>query len=126
MSKLDEERVARRLEEALQRALLQEKEEGPRHLDLNDAQYVIFSDQHKGARNGADDFQVAEQTYKAALTYYQRMGYSLLTLGDVEELWEERPQPVISAYDEIFDLEARFHQDNRESYRHQCWHQERE
>ena len=111
--KFDQARVARALDAAMSRAMQQEKEEGRRTLDLFSDQYVIFSDHHKGARNGADDFQIAERAYNSALAYYHRMGYTLLTLGDVEELWEERPRPVITSYKNTFELEARFHQDGR-------------
>src|ERR1043166_5736480 len=31
---------------------------------------IIFSDQHKGAKNGADDFMLCEPNYLAALDYY--------------------------------------------------------
>jgi hypothetical protein len=82
-------------------------------VDIASNPMVIFSDQHKGSRDGADDFQVAEPTYNLAITYYNRMAYTLLTLGDVEELWEERPQPVIEAYPDTFALEAKFHADGR-------------
>lgn len=82
-------------------------------LDIESDPLVIFSDQHKGARDGADDFQLSEQAYNQAIAYYNRMGYTLLTLGDVEELWEERPAAVIEAYPRTFDLEARFHAGGR-------------
>ena len=81
--------------------------------DVQASQLVIFSDHHKGARDGADDFQAAEQTYNQAIGYYNRMAYTLLTLSDVEELWEERAQPIVRAYPETFALEARFHSAGR-------------
>ncbi len=112
-SNYDPVRISRALDRALARALAQEEEEGPRILDLADDQIVIFSDQHKGARNGADDFQVAEAAYNTALSYYDKMGYTLVTLGDVEELWEERPQPVIQSYPDTFEIEAGYHQKER-------------
>ena len=31
---------------------------------------IIFSDQHKGARDGSDDFAFAEKNYLTALDYY--------------------------------------------------------
>ena len=36
-------------------------------VDLASLRYIIFSDQHKGARNGADDFLRCERAYNAAL-----------------------------------------------------------
>lgn len=50
--------------------------------------FIIFSDQHKGARNGADDFAPAEKNYLDALAYYKTEQYFFINLGDSEELWE--------------------------------------
>ena len=82
-------------------------------IDVAQARYVIFSDQHKGARNGADDFRVAERAHNAALAYYLDMGYTQIVLGDAEELWEEQASAVLKAYPHTIELEARFHQAGR-------------
>ncbi|MGC9394950.1 MAG: metallophosphoesterase [Anaerolineae bacterium] len=103
-------RIYKALDAALARALAAGN---TRVLDLTSDRYIIFSDQHRGARNGADDFQRAERAYNAALAYYLHMGYTLVVLGDVEELWEETPAAVISAYRHSLELEARFHQRGR-------------
>ncbi|ASU32361.1 metallophosphoesterase [Mucilaginibacter xinganensis] len=50
--------------------------------------FVIFSDQHKGARDGADIFKKAEPNYLAALEYYNSNLFFYISLGDSEELWE--------------------------------------
>ena len=84
-----------------------------RVLDLAADRYIIFSDQHRGARNGADDFLRTERAYNAALAYYLRQGYTLVVLGDVEELWEETPAAVLRAYPRTFALEAQFHRRGR-------------
>jgi hypothetical protein len=70
---------------------------------------VILSDQHKGQRDNADDFRRCEWAYGAALAAYFETGYTLLSLGDVEELWECRPKSVVAAYRANLELEARFH-----------------
>ena len=85
----------------------------PQSFDLASDRIVIFSDQHRGARNGADDFRRCERAYNAALAYYYHMGYTLIVLGDAEELWEERPGSVIRTYRHTLELEARFHQAGR-------------
>ena len=85
----------------------------PKSFDLTTDRIVIFSDQHRGARNGADDFRRCERAYNAALAYYYRMGYTLVVLGDAEELWEERPGSVIRTYRHTLELEARFHRAGR-------------
>lgn len=56
--------------------------------DIATGKFIIFSDQHKGRRNGADDFTLCEPNYLAALDYYNTNGYHYIALGDCEELWE--------------------------------------
>lgn len=70
--------------------------------------WVIFSDQHRGQRDGADDFARCERAYNAALGYYYEMGYTLVVLGDAEELWESSPKAVTRAYANTLALEAQF------------------
>lgn len=83
-------------------------------IELNPgSRFVIFSDHHKGARNEADDFLPCEHTYLAALDHYLTEGYTLIILGDAEELWEEKVKNVLAAYPDVFESEARFHQDSR-------------
>lgn len=77
--------------------------------ELNQGRYIIFSDLHKGQRDGADDFRKCERAYNAALGYYLMKGYTLFALGDVEELWECRPKNVIAAYKYNLQLEVKFH-----------------
>lgn len=76
--------------------------------ELSDLQLIIFSDLHKGQRDGADDFWHCEQTYLAALAYYWQQGFELSLLGDVEELWENWPQPVLHAYTDVLAKEQEF------------------
>jgi hypothetical protein len=82
-------------------------------LDLDSARLIIFSDLHKGSRDGADDFRRSERAYGAALGYYLEEGYALVTLGDVEELWKYRPNDVIAAYSHSLELEGEFHRQGR-------------
>jgi predicted phosphodiesterase len=105
-------RVAEALDRAWQRALDGEKSI-TLDTDLASARYVIFSDQHKGVRNGADDFLCCERAYNAALAYYFAAGHTLIELGDVEELWEERPAAVLDRYKHTLELTAKFHQAGR-------------
>jgi hypothetical protein len=105
--------ISAALDAAFRRAVEQELAEGERVLDIREAKFVIFSDHHKGSRDGADDFQVCERAYNAALAYYDRLQYTLAVLGDVEELWENWPQTVLKAYPHTLELEWKFHQDGR-------------
>ncbi|MEO8116183.1 MAG: metallophosphoesterase, partial [Bacteroidota bacterium] len=79
-------------------------------LDINPVNQpvIIFSDQHKGARNAKDDFKNAEKNYLAALTYYDRENYYLIDLGDSEELWKNSVNAILKNNREIFSLEKQF------------------
>jgi UDP-2,3-diacylglucosamine pyrophosphatase LpxH len=70
--------------------------------------WVIFSDQHKGAGDGADEFVRNVPTYMAALAHYNAAQYRLVLLGDVEELWENRVREVIAAHRPVLEAEAAF------------------
>jgi predicted phosphodiesterase len=61
-----------------------------KRIDLNaiNQRLIIFSDQHRGARNGSDDFAVCENAYLTALEYYNDLQFYFINLGDCEELWE--------------------------------------
>lgn len=69
---------------------------------------IIFSDHHKGARNGSDDFMPAEENYLAALDFYDRKGFYYLNLGDSEELWENNIFQIIKHNGATFEAEKRF------------------
>lgn len=56
--------------------------------DINKDKFIVLSDQHKGARDDADDFMLAEKNYLAALDYYNQESFTYINLGDSEELWE--------------------------------------
>src|SRR5688572_30351290 len=42
--------------------------------------FIILSDQHKGTRNGSDDFAPAERNYLAALDYYYQNNFFYINL----------------------------------------------
>lgn len=106
------QRVAEALDRAWQRTVDGEKSV-TLDVDLASARFVVFSDQHKGIRNGADDFRSCERAYNAALAYYFAAGHTLIELGDVEELWEERPAAVLDKYTHTFELSAKYHRAGR-------------
>jgi hypothetical protein len=101
-----------KIKKALSRTLETARANASYSLDAG-VRCVIFSDHHKGARTRADDFLACEGTYLQALEYYNDRGYTLVVLGDVEELWEEDPGPVIDSYPAVFVKEAEFYQDDR-------------
>jgi predicted phosphodiesterase len=75
---------------------------------MNDARYIIFSDQHKGAKNGSDDFMICEPNYMAALEYYYNQNFHFISLGDEEELWENTVWPVKAKNKESIALQKKF------------------
>ncbi len=70
---------------------------------------IIFSDHHRGRKDGADDFVNCEDTYVAALNHYLSENYELCLLGDVEEFWENPFWIVMSKYKDVLALEKEFH-----------------
>lgn len=84
-------------------------------LSLSDygGKFIIFSDQHKGRRNGADDFMNAESNYLAALAHYYEQGFFFINLGDCEELWENTLAQVKKYNKAVIEAEKKFLNDNR-------------
>jgi UDP-2,3-diacylglucosamine pyrophosphatase LpxH len=87
-------------------------------LTCDDVRWIIFSDHHRGSKDGADDFLPCEQTYLNALDHYDAEDYSLCLLGDVEEFWENTPLSVMSKYLNVLQSEKRFW--NKEKL-HRIW-----
>lgn len=81
--------------------------------ELSTGKFIIFSDQHKGARDAADDFRVAEKNYIAALNYYLENNFTMIALGDCEELWENKPDVVMKTNQADLQLEAKFLEHDR-------------
>ncbi|MEN9569599.1 MAG: hypothetical protein RL172_830 [Bacteroidota bacterium] len=80
-----------------------------------DARFIIFSDQHKGAKNGSDDFMASEKNYLSALQYYLDEHYHFISLGDEEELWENTVWPVKSNNKESIELQKKLLQQKKYS-----------
>ena len=74
--------------------------------------FIIFSDQHKGNRDRADDFANNEPNYIAALSYYHQQRFSFINLGDSEELWKYTAAEVLPANEKVFAAEAAFQPNN--------------
>jgi len=76
--------------------------------DSSTGKFIIFSDQHKGGRNGADDFLNCETNYLAALDHYYQNGFHLVVAGDCEELWENTLHAVRKGHAAAFEKEKQF------------------
>src|SRR5664279_6183472 len=84
------------------------------NLDEVNQRVVILSDQHRGARDGSDDFAVCERSYLAALDYYNREKFYFISLGDCEELWENTMFSLAKHNTAVYAAENLFIQ--RDSY----------
>jgi len=79
----------------------------------NEDKFIILSDQHKGARDYADDFSLSEKNYLKALQYYNEKDFHYINLGDSEELWENLMESVIKHNKDTFEAEKLFINKNR-------------
>lgn len=113
-SKPDKERIFKALSSLHDCIVKQQKKKGPVILfDSKKDKFIIFSDQHKGAKNGADDFMICEPNYLAALDYYFQQGYFFIAMGDSEELWENNLFAVKKNQKESFEKEKPFFMQDR-------------
>jgi UDP-2,3-diacylglucosamine pyrophosphatase LpxH len=60
--------------------------------------YVIISDIHLGDGGGADDFRHNVKTLTNALNHYNKNGYNLILLGDIEEFWQFDLEKIVNQY----------------------------
>lgn len=77
-------------------------------LNVSPQKIIIFSDLHKGNKKRSDDFAAAEKNYLAALNYYYQQNYTLIVLGDSEELWKFNLFTVKKHNHTSFELEKKF------------------
>lgn len=78
-------------------------------IEVNKDKFIVFSDQHKGNKSWADDFNGGcEKNYIAALNFYNSENYNLVNLGDSEEMWKFSPQEIIQPNKPSLDAEAAF------------------
>jgi predicted phosphodiesterase len=84
------------------------------NLHTNNQRVIILSDQHRGTRNGSDNFSVCENSYLAALDYYNNENFYYINLGDCEELWENTMFGIAKYNKVVYDKEKLFIQ--REAY----------
>ena len=81
-------------------------------LNIND-KYALFSDLHLGDGGKADIFVHNEETMIFALNYYKKNGYSIILLGDVEELWQFDFVEICDRYDKSIYKLLRSFPDNK-------------
>jgi UDP-2,3-diacylglucosamine pyrophosphatase LpxH len=84
------------------------------NLDAVNQRVIILSDQHRGTRDGSDDFAVCENSYLAALEYYNNENFYYINLGDCEELWENTMFGISKTNGAVYEKEKLFIQ--RDAY----------
>jgi UDP-2,3-diacylglucosamine pyrophosphatase LpxH len=67
-------------------------------LAIRGKKYVIISDIHLGDGGGADDFRHNVKTITNALYHYNKSGYNLILLGDIEEFWQFDLEKIVNQY----------------------------
>lgn len=77
--------------------------------NLGEGKFIIFSDQHKGNKSWADDFNRSEPNYLAALKHYDENGFHFINLGDSEELWKFTTAEILPVNEKSILAEAAFH-----------------
>lgn len=107
------EAVFKSLSSLLSRMYANKKNDSIITIDVQKDRFIIFSDQHRGTRDLADDFRLAEKNYLSALDHYFAQGYTLVCLGDCEELWENEPKPLMKSNEAVFQKEVNFLNDGR-------------
>ncbi|HEU4472110.1 MAG TPA: metallophosphoesterase [Flavisolibacter sp.] len=113
-SRPDRQRIFKSLSSLHDCIVKQEKKKGPvLSFDSERQKFIIFSDQHKGRKNGADDFMLCEPNYLAAMDYYFEKEYFFISLGDSEELWENTLSSIKNSQQPAFEREKRFFLSNR-------------
>jgi len=71
-----------------------------KNLPLNvNNKYALFSDLHMRDGGNSDLFKDNEETMKIALGYYKENGYSIILMGDIEELWQFNFIEIYNRYD---------------------------
>ncbi|MFT8350307.1 metallophosphoesterase [Clostridium saccharoperbutylacetonicum] len=75
---------------------------------------IIISDVHRGDGSYADSLRQNRNIYKAAIGFYYENGYTLIELGDGDELWKNKDcLDIAYIYKDIFTILNKFHDKER-------------
>ena len=85
-----------------------------KNIPLNGAtKYALFSDLHLGDGGNSDLFKHNKKTMEFALDYYKKQKYSIILLGDIEELWQFDFIDIFNTYDSSIYSLLRSFPDNK-------------
>jgi UDP-2,3-diacylglucosamine pyrophosphatase LpxH len=90
-------------------------------INLEWDRFVFFSDHHKGDASPADDFKKNTELYISALDFYKNEGYSLIVLGDNEELWENRYEHILTHYCQTIQKEIAIAPETQDKKKIRIW-----
>ncbi|WP_244833011.1 metallophosphoesterase [Clostridium sp. BJN0001] len=84
-------------------------------LEIDDSSRVVFmSDCHRGDGTYNDTLIHNKNIYKSSLRYYLKNDFTLIELGDGDELWKNKSMKDISySYSDIFKILLEFNKDER-------------
>jgi UDP-2,3-diacylglucosamine pyrophosphatase LpxH len=82
-------------------------------LKIKGNKYILFSDFHLGDGGRADDSWENRHVIRTALEYYGGLKYTLLLLGDIEEMWQFDLPEIRARYDGTIYRAMRGFGDNR-------------
>jgi len=78
------------------------------------SRFVFFSDQHRGDGSNADEFAKNKVIVTHALAHYLDEGYTLVELGDSEDLWEfPHLKHIVRAHGIVYGKLREFHAQGR-------------
>lgn len=80
----------------------------------NSSRIVLISDVHRGNGSYSDSLRNNANIYKAALEHYYKKGFTLIEVGDGDELWKNKNiLDIAYAHDAIYRLLEKFYKKNR-------------
>ena len=84
-------------------------------LDISiNSKIVFISDVHRGDAGTSDSLVGNKNIYLAAINYYYKEGYTLIEIGDGDELWKNKDcKDIAYNYKDVFSIYNRFNSDNR-------------
>ncbi|OOM82347.1 calcineurin-like phosphoesterase superfamily domain protein [Clostridium puniceum] len=84
-------------------------------IEFNEVSRIVFiSDVHRGNGGYADSLRQNRNIYKAALGFYCESGYTLIELGDGDELWKNKDcLDIAYNYKDIFAILNKFYEEDR-------------
>lgn len=84
-------------------------DENTRILPTKNKRYALISDLHIGNGGSTDKFKYNESVLINALDYYYDNDYSLILLGDIEELWRFSLTEILTRYNNtVYNAIRRF------------------